>query len=499
MPPEPDVPIAPGQLAERAALVHALALRLGAQVIETHISWILLTPAFAYKVKKPVRFAFLDYTTLQRRRHFCHEEVRVNQRMAPSLYLGVARITGKPPAPEIDGAGPVLDYAVHMRRFPDGALFSERLAAGALALRDVDGFAAVLAAAHAAAPVRRRAPAAQSSKLTRALSALDGARAVLSTGERDHLCEWLEAGARKLWPEWIERRRKGRIRECHGDLHLDNIVDLDGQPAAFDAIDFEPALRWIDIAEDAAFPVMDFAARGRPDFAWRFLNDWLDAAGEHEAAGVLRYALVYRALVRAQVEHLRAPSGSAAATYARAALGWSNPALPRLVITHGLPGSGKTFQSQRLLERIGAIRVRADVERKRLFGLGALESSHARGLDIYTREATTSTYGRLFALARIILAAGFSVVLDAAFLKRGERDAAHELARSCGAGFEILACEAPDEILQQRIAARTSDASEADTAVLRQLRTVVDPLGPDEEVAVKGSPSARSPARWPAS
>ena len=478
----PLAPEAAKALAKRAALVHALALRLGAQVVETHISWILLTPAFAYKVKKPIRFSFLDYATLRKRRHFCHEEVRVNRRTAPSLYLGVARITGKSSAPEIDGAGPVLDYAVRMHRFADGALFSERLAAGELTDCDVDGFAAMLAAAHAAAPASRRAMAERASQRSRALAALDGARPILSAVECDRLLAWLEAGARKLRPEWIARRRKGHVRECHGDLHLSNIVDLDGHPAAFDAIDFDPALRWIDIAEDAAFPTMDFAVRGRPDFAWRFLNGWLDATGEHEAAGVLRYALVYRALVRAQVEHLRAPRSDAALSYARAALEWSRPAPPSLVITHGLPGSGKTYQSQKLLEQAGGIRVRSDVERKRLFGLGALEGSRALGLDIYSREATTSTYGRLFALARIILAAGFSAVIDAAFLRRGERDAARELACACGARFEILACQAPDDVLQRRLAARTSDASEADSAVLWQLRAAVDPLGPDEAV-----------------
>ncbi|SCK58278.1 hypothetical protein VAR608DRAFT_6211 [Variovorax sp. HW608] len=481
--PEPDGPPPRGRLAEHAALVRALALRLGARVIETHISWILLTPAHAYKLKKPVRLAFLDYATLRKRRHFCHEEVRVNRRTAPSLYLGVARITGNPSAPEIDGAGPVLDYAVHMRRFADGALFSERLAAGTLTARDVDELAAMLAAAHAAAPVRRHVTAEHTGHappLRRALAALEGVRPMLSAAESAGLQAWLEAGARKLEPEWVSRRRSGHVRECHGDLHLDNIVDLDGAVAGFDAIEFDPALRWIDVAEDAAFPAMDFAARGRPDFAWRFLNAWLDATGEQQAAGVLRYALVYRALVRAQVEHLRAGRCAAATAYVRAALEWSHPALPRLVITHGLPGSGKTFQSQRLLEQHGAIRVRSDVERKRLFGLGALESSRAHGLDIYSREATARTYEQLFALARTLLGAGFSVVIDAAFLRRAERDAAHELARRCGVRFQILACQAPDGVLRERLAARTSDASEADAAVLRQLRAAAEPLAADE-------------------
>jgi aminoglycoside phosphotransferase family enzyme/predicted kinase len=476
-----DDPAPTDRLEEQAALVRSLARRLGARVIETHISWVLLTPAFAYKVKKPVRLPFLDYATPSKRLRFCREEVRVNQRAAPGLYLGVSRITGDPAAAEIDGAGPVLEYAVRMRRFADGALFSERLAAGVLSARDVDSLAAMLAAAHAAAPIDRRAPpAAYPTPHHRALAALDGARALLSAAEHDGLRAWLDDGERVLAPVWRERRRGGHVRECHGDLHLNNLGDLDGRACAFDAIDFDPSLRWIDVADDAAFPAMDFAARGRPDFAWRFLNAWLDASGEHEAAGVLRYALVYRALVRAQVAHLRENGGAEAVAYARAALGWSRPAAPRLVITHGLPGSGKTFQSQRLLERDGAIRARSDVERKRLFGLGALESSHARGLDIYSPEATARTYERLFALARAILRAGFSVVLDAAFLRRAERDAARDVAHRCGVRFEILACEAPEGVLRRRLAERTADASEANAEVLRHLSVAADPLAPDE-------------------
>lgn len=473
------------------SLVRALARRLRAQLIETHISWVLLTDGLAYKVKKPVRLPFLDYATLTRRKRLCAEEVRVNQAWAPSLYLGVARITGSAAAPEVDGSGRVLEYAVRMRRFADGALFSERLAAGQLRPGDVDGLAALLAAAHEGAPVRSAPLGRAATPHRRALAALEGARALLSRAQQEHLRHWLDEGALALAPQWRQRRRTGRVRECHGDLHLGNAVELDGRVAAFDAIDFNPALRWIDVAEDAAFPAMDFAARGRPDYGWRFLNAWMDATGEHEAAGVLRYAMVYRALVRAQVEYLRAGRCTQAAAYAGAALGGSRPAPPRLVITHGLPGSGKTFQSQRLLEQQGAIRVRSDVERKRLFGLGALESSHARGLAIYSGDTTERTYERLFALARAILAGGFTAVIDAAFLRRRERDAARELARECGVPFEILACEAPVAVLHRRLAARVGDASEADAVVLGRLASSMEALAPEERNQVRPSERRR--------
>ena len=462
------------------SLVHALARRLGARVVETHISWILLTPGIAYKVKKPVRLPFLDYSTLARRKRLCAEEVRVNRATAPSLYLGVARITGSASGPQIDGNGPVLEYAVRMRRFADGALFSERLAAGRLQPADVDSLAALLAEAHQTAPVRRKGGSRATRPHDRALAALDGARPMLLPAQQTYLGRWFDEGAEALGEVWRSRLRSGRVRECHGDLHLANAVELDGRAVAFDAIDFDPALRWIDVAEDAAFAAMDFAARGRPDYRWRFLNAWMDATGEHEAAGVLRYALAYRALVRVQAEYMRGGRSAQARAYARAALAWARPALPRLVITHGLPGSGKTFASQRLLEQQGALRVRSDVERKRLFGLGALESSQARGLDIYAGDATARTYERLLQLARGILSAGFTAVIDAAFLMRHERDAARALARECGVRFEILHCEAPQPVLHRRLAGRVNDASEADATVLAQLAGAVQSLGPDE-------------------
>ncbi|MDM0045079.1 AAA family ATPase [Variovorax dokdonensis] len=481
---------------EGKALVDALARRFGARVIETHISWVIVCADRVYKLKKPLRTAFLDYSTPELRERFCKEEVRVNQAMAPSLYLGVVRITGSAAAPEIDGPGPVLDHAVSMRRFPDGALFSERMAADTLTATDVDAFAAMLAAVHSRSPRLQRGGGGQRAPThRRALAALEGAGPLFSEAQAQHLRQWLDEGARMLLPAWRERRRGGHVRECHGDLHLANVLMLDGRPAAFDAVEFDPALRWIDVAEDAAFPAMDFAARGRPDLCWRFLNAWLDATGEHASAGVLRYALVYRALVRAQVERLRTEGAGPAAAYAAAALDWSRPAVPRLVITHGLPGSGKTFQSQALIEQQGAIRVRSDVERKRLFGMGALESSRARGVDIYSGPATEKTYARLFELAGQVLDAGFSAVIDAAFLRRSERDAARELARRRGVGFEILACEAPEATLRQRLASRKADASEADAFVLRRLAAAVEPLTPEERAAIQMDDHPRHASR----
>ena len=464
---------------EAGRLVEALARRLEAEVRETHISWVLLTPEFAYKLKKPLRLRFVDYGTEERRRHFCEEEVRLNGRLAPGLYLGVARVTGSLAAPELDGPGPALAHAVRMRRFPPGTLFSERAAQGLLDAGTVDRLAAVLADFHAAAP----ACAAGGPDLReRALAALDGAAELLPS---EALAGWIAREAGAVLPLWQARAAAGHLREGHGDLHLANLLALGGEVMAFDCIEFDPALRCIDVIEDIAFPVMDLVAHGLPRLAWRLLDGWLERTGEHEGVPGLRLCLAYRALVRAMACHLRQPQGGDARRYAAEALRWSTPAQPRLVITHGLPGSGKTYASQQLLERCGAIRLRSDVERKRLHGLAPLADSRAAGRDLYTPESTRQTYARLFLLARRLLCAGWPVVLDAAFLRRVEREQAHALAAELQVPFAILDCDAAPEILRQRLAARTGDASEADLRVLELLRVVREPLQEDERAFVQ--------------
>lgn len=467
--------------ASSAALVQALAARLHAVVITTHISWVLLTPEFAFKIKQPVRLPFVDYSTLDARRRCCEEEVRLNARLAPSLYLGVEPVTGSIAEPHLGGAGPVLEHAVRMRRFADGALFSERLAAGTLGLQHVDALAALLARFHEQAAVAGpdsgfgQVP----QRLAVALAALDGARPLAAGAERAALREWLEHASAELAPLWRARLQGGRIRECHGDLHLDNVVCLDDEVAAFDGIEFDAALRWIDVVDDIAFPVMDFGARGRADLGWRLLDGWLALTGDHQAVPALAFACVYRALVRAEVELMRGRH-DAACGYFDAATAWSRPRAAALTITHGLPGSGKSFESQRALERTGAIRLRSDVERKRLHGLPMLADSRASGVHLYTPEATARTYAHLLATARMLLRSGWPVILDAAFLRRDERDAARQLAFELRVPFAILHCEAPPPVLRRRLASRGADASEADAGVLERLAAAEEPLGNDE-------------------
>jgi aminoglycoside phosphotransferase family enzyme len=276
-----------------AAAVAALARSLGAQVVETHISWILLAARHAYKLKKPVRLSFVDYSSLEARLHYCQEEVRLNRRLAPTLYLDVVPVTGTPAQPTLGGAGPAQDHAVRMLRFADGALFSEQLAAGTLPEAAVDAFADLLADFHRQAPRAAAADgfATPTRRLSAALAALDGAAPALAAGEREALFDWLRSEGAALAPLWAARAADGSVRECHGDLHLANVVSLPGGVAAFDCIEFEPALRWIDVLDDAAFTVMDFEALGSAGLAFRFLNRWLDGSGEHAGLPALRFAL----------------------------------------------------------------------------------------------------------------------------------------------------------------------------------------------------------------
>jgi aminoglycoside phosphotransferase family enzyme/predicted kinase len=477
------------QASDTAALnrdmVNALARLLHAQLIETHISWVLLAGDTAWKIKKPIKLPFVDYGTLELRRRFCEEELRLNSRLAPTLYLGLTIITGTSSAPVLDGSGAVLEYAVRMRRFPPGALFSEKVIAGNLVGNDVEQLASLVAEFQQRSPTAVGAHGFALAKDHRrlALAALEGASPCASPEEHGLLQNWLEAAAIALVPLWETRRESGAVREGHGDLHLDNIVSLDSGVAAFDCIEFDPALRWIDVLDDITFPVMDFFARGRSDFAFQLLNQWLDLTGDHSALPALSFSVAYRALVRSQVEHLRRPDDThTARRYLETALYWMRPRHPKLWITYGLPGSGKTFASQGLLQQEGAIRLRSDVERKRLAGLGMLADSRQLGLDLYDADTSASTYKTLLSLARAVLQAGFPVILDAAFLTHKERSCALALAYELDVPFSIVHCEAPTAVMRDRLLARRSDASEADPAVLERLQAVAEPLS-DEEIA----------------
>ncbi len=268
------------------------------------------------------------------------------------------------------------------------------------------------------------------------------------------------------------------MRECHGDMHLRNLAWVDGQPLAFDCIEFNPALRWIDVISEVAFLVMDLHDRNQVHLARRFLNVYLEYGGDYAGAGVLPFYLVYRAMVRAKVEAIRATQPDlddagraivwqACHGYLALARNYTQARRPVLLVTRGLSASGKTTLTRPLLEQLGAIRIRSDVERKRLFGLPAQANGQAAvGQGIYSAEAGLRTYERLVELAGIVLDAGISVIVDAACLESARIAPFRALASARRAAFVILEFHAPADVLRARIGQRERGASDANLAVL---------------------------------
>jgi len=478
------------------------------QVVETHISWVVLTGEFAYKVKKPVELGFLDFSTLALRRRFCEEELRVNRRTAPSIYLGVVPIGPAPHGVRV-GAEPALDYAVKMRQFPHAARLDRRLEQGAFGDQEARELAQMVAAFHQSLPPLEQAddepertirPARNNFRHLEPSSVSDRFQQKLAVVE-----SWTLDEADALAPAIRERASGGRVRECHGDLHLENIVHLDGRFVLFDAIEFNPELRRIDVANDIAFLVMDLLARGRQGLAYGLLNAWLEAIGDYDGLTVMRFYLVYRAMVRAVVTAIRRsqqpvaddaePGPGAAPAAARSfrpgperyiglAAELVDTPPPQLILMHGFSGSGKTWTSERLVRELPALRVRSDLERKRLAGRAPGERTGAGvGQGLYAPEVSERTYEALARCCEAGLRAGFSMIADATFLERRQRQRFVGLGQRIGARVGIVDCQADAAILRQRISSRMAearDASEADLAVLEHQMRHHEALDADE-------------------
>jgi aminoglycoside phosphotransferase family enzyme/predicted kinase len=401
----------------------------------------------------------------------------------------------------VEASGAAIEYALKMRRFEQDALADRIARRGGLGPPQIDAVAAAISAFHAVippaepesafgAPKHVVAPALENFEQLRGL-----AKDPVDAQRLKRLHTWTEVEGVRLTEVFGARKRGGFVRECHGDLHLGNIAFVDGRPLPFDCVEFNAELRWIDVMNEIAFLVMDLLEHKLPAAAWRLLNAYLETTGDYDGARVLRYYLVYRAVVRAKIAGIRAtqPEADEAARAASArqcrdylalAESLAAPRPAALVLMHGLSGSGKTTVAQALLERAGALRARSDVERKRLHGLSARSRSGA-GLraGIYAPEATRVTYDRLKQIARDAIESGWPAVIDAAFLRRAEREEFGVLATELKAPLFIVTCRASEAELRRRIAQRAAaaaDASEADTSVLEHQIATQEPLSADE-------------------
>ena len=451
--------------------------------------------------------------------------------MALSGPAGCLQLQSAEAAPA--GAEP----AVRMRRFAQEALLSHLLEQQRLLPSHIDALAQQVAQFHASAAVATpqqgwgtaQAALAPVQDCLAALQPLV-AQAVPDMGPAlRQLAQWCASQGTALAPVFLQRLQSGRVRECHGDLHLANLVLIDGQPQLFDAIEFNPALRWIDCVADIAFLAMDLEARGRTDLAWRFLNAWLEHTGDYAGLQVLQYYRVYRALVRARVAGLRlaqvegeregegedevgvgvggegvgdkrAASLREVRRYLALALRFTEPRTVELWLAHGFSGAGKSTQSQALIAERGVVRVRADVERKRLFGLAPQASSAAVPGGIYTAEASQRTHEALAQAARCALDAGYTVLVDATFLNPAMRQRFMALATQAQVPCRILSFEAPLAVLRERVRSRQlagGDASEASVQVLESQWAAAQPLSPAEEALTVHVDTTR-PVDWSA-
>ncbi len=464
------------------------------RLIETHISWVFLTGEYVYKLKKPVKLPFVDFSTLERRRAFCEKELRLNRRLAPELYVDVVPIGGSADKPVL-GVEPAFDYAVKLRQFADGARLDERLAATRIPAADIIRLAESIANFHGSLAAIYEYGSAEAI-VDVVMTNIDETRQVLDSPAHGEdiaaLRAWLTQRCEELKQALAERHASGAVRECHGDLHLENLAYWKDRIVAFDALEFEPAFRCIDILDEVAFLFMDLDARGETGLAYEFLNRYLEVGGDYTGLPVFRLYLVHRALVRAKVAEIKLTQhpdekdgiSEIADRYFRYARESSRNRQPLLAITHGLSGSGKTSITNELISRLPAIRCRSDLERKRLHGLAAdAKTGSAVGGGLYVADSSQATYARLRSCAASTLETDLDVIVDATFLRRADRDAFRQLARETDAAFVLLDCEAPETHLRRRIKARlaqNADASEANVDVLDFQLGTQEPLGQDE-------------------
>ena len=476
------------------------------EIIETHISYILLAGEYVYKIKKPVDLGFVDFSTLEKRKTYCQEEIRLNKRAAPNLYLEVIAITGTYNSPKLEVTnGPAqeaIEYAVKMRRFPQNQQLDRLLRRQNIPVDQIEKLATDIARFHKTAPTANTTSRFIDSEtiLQRAMDnflqlAVCKYELPAITKQLTDLENWTKRSFTQISP-LLEQRKNGQIRECHGDMHLANLALIDNIIVPFDCLEFNERLRWIDVISDIAFLMMDLEYHGKHLLANYFLNRYLQETGDYHGLGVLLYYKVYRALVRAKVacirlgqqpkqekrkdildeleKHIHLANKYVHSTPANA-----------IVIMHGLSGSGKSYLARQLAGKSGAICLRSDLERKRLFGLSPTNKPKNQNThDLYNISGSKKTYAQLLELSTQILAAGYNVIIDAAFLYGWQRDLFYRHELNAGVSIQIIDINTSYEVLESRILRRQSigaDPSDADIDVLRHQIKFSEPLSRSEK------------------
>lgn len=471
------------------------------EVVETHLSWVLLTGPFAYKIKKPLALGFQDFTTLDKRKKYCELEVEFNKALAPDIYIETVAIYGSPASPSFTPHGPVLEYAVKMNEFSQDNLLSVFAKQNKLSKRHIQSIAKSLALFHAQTEKCQPelpfgSPDAVFADVMDNFRALKGLAIAPSLKA---LVEEIEEATKNvstlLRAPILARKQAGYVRACHGDLHLGNIVMQKNEPVIFDCIEFNESFRYTDVMNDVAFLAMDLDHAGKSDLAAIFINSYFEQSGDFQGAQLLRFYQCYRAMVRAKVsalfiEQLATEDPKRAAlqddlhAFLTLAKHYTVSTKPELMIMMGPSGSGKTLYSEELVTQQQAIRLRSDVIRKQLFGLDPTTKSTASQKEaLYSTETTLHLYQHLQKVANLLISYGFSVIIDATCLQEWQRALFIDIAKKAQIDFEIFLFICPVEVLEQRLIARATqnDASDADAEILGKQIDEAEPLTEEEE------------------
>ncbi|MEG4967495.1 AAA family ATPase [Microcoleus sp. B6-A1] len=476
------------------------------QLIQTHASFVLLTGDYTYKIKKPVNFGFLDYSSLEKRQHFCNEELLLNRRTAPEIYLEVLPIVqigdlfqlgSKLPA--ITPAEVAVEYVLKMREFPQNSLFLSLLDHGLLTEQIMADLGREVAKFHSTAisnsyirtfgEVSQIRTAIDNNYLI-SQKYIGGPQTQIQFQETKDYTDAFFAENQELFNLRIA---KNKIRECHGDLHLRNIALWPDKILLFDCIEFNEPFRFVDVMYDVAFTVMDLESRGRRDLGNAFLNTYIEQTGDWEGLQLLPLYLSRQAYVRAKVTSLmlddpaistaqKAEISQSAAHYYKLAWQYTKPHRGKLTLMSGLSGSGKSTAARYLARHTGAIHIRSDAVRKHLGGVPLNERG---GQDLYSDEMTTQTYGRFLELGIILADRGWDVILDAKFDRQNWRTDAINQAQSHGLPLQIIYCTAPIKVLRERLQQRRGDIADATAELLSSQQAAFEPFTELEQISVK--------------
>ncbi|MBD2489769.1 AAA family ATPase [Aulosira sp. FACHB-615] len=454
---------------------------------QTHVSYVLLTGDYAYKLKKPVNFGFLNFSTLEKRQHFCQEELRLNQRGAAELYLEVLPITQEGEKYHLGGAGEPVEYVLKMREFPQETLLSNLFAQGKLNEAHLEELGRVVAQYHAKTETNDyirsfgevpQIRAAFDENYEQTEKYIGGPQTQQQFDDSKAYTDKFFADRQELFHTRIQNHR---IRECHGDLHLRNICLWQDKILLFDCIEFNEPFRFVDVMFDIAYAVMDLEAQARPDLSNAYLNTYLEQTGDWEGLEVLPIYLNRQSYVRAKVTsfllddpgvpaEIKQEAAQTAAKYYKLAWEYTQPKQGSLILMSGLSGSGKSTTAKYLARQLNAIHIRSDAVRKHLGGISLAERG---GDDLYTPEMTQKTYARLLNLGTILANQGFTVILDAKYDRQQQRQEAISQAQQYQLPLQIVHCTAPVEVIRERLIHRTGDIADATVDLLAsQLKQV---------------------------